>query len=403
MCDTMGLILEGKALFAKNSDRSPNEPQVTEFHPARDWDVKTIQTTYVSVEQAAHTYACLLSRPSWMWGAEMGVNEFGVCIGNEAVFTKGKYSKSGLTGMDMLRLALERSRNAEAARDVIIGLLERYGQGGNCGYDHAFYYDNGFLIMDRSSLFVLETAGKKWAYKAYQRASISNRLSLGADADAYSEGKPYHFTKKHTEPLFTFFSGSKDRWGQTCALIDQADSVPSLFAALRQHEPGVVHPLCQGSVRSTCMHAGGLVGDHSTASMVVELDEGIKVWMTGSSTPCISLFKPLRFGDYVEPLVHPGEARSDAYWQEREHFHRGVIGKVLPAEFYAARDQLEASWLVEADKSQQWRDLTQKALAQEAAFYNRWQSNPGCTDCGSKAFKRYWEKKTQNLGKERKL
>jgi hypothetical protein len=27
------------------------------------------------------------------------------------------------------------------------------------------------------------------------------------------------------------------------------------------------------------------VGDHTTASMVVELDNEIKVWLTGSSTP----------------------------------------------------------------------------------------------------------------------
>lgn len=28
MCDTMGFFHEGSAIFAKNSDRSPNEPQV---------------------------------------------------------------------------------------------------------------------------------------------------------------------------------------------------------------------------------------------------------------------------------------------------------------------------------------------------------------------------------------
>ncbi|RLE94467.1 MAG: hypothetical protein DRN04_03505 [Thermoprotei archaeon] len=60
-------------------------------------------------------------------GAEMGVNEYGLAIGNEAVFTKEPYSKTGLTGMNMLRLALECCKTAEEALNFIIGLLEKYG------------------------------------------------------------------------------------------------------------------------------------------------------------------------------------------------------------------------------------------------------------------------------------
>jgi hypothetical protein len=162
MCDTLGVLFDGHSLFGKNSDRSPNEAQVTEFYPARVCKETSLSATYVAIPQARDTKAVLLSRPVWMWGAEIGVNEAGVAIGNEAVFTKGPYGKPALTGMDLLRLALERSESAESAVNTIIELLETYGQGGNCGFDHTFYYDNSFLVIDRDHLFVLETCAKSW-------------------------------------------------------------------------------------------------------------------------------------------------------------------------------------------------------------------------------------------------
>jgi hypothetical protein len=112
MCDTIGVLLDSSAIFGKNSDRSPNEPQAAEFYPARVCKESDLAATYITIPQARETLAVLLSRPTWMWGAEIGVNEAGVAIGNEAVFTKGAYGKPALTGMDLLRLA----RSAHPAR-----------------------------------------------------------------------------------------------------------------------------------------------------------------------------------------------------------------------------------------------------------------------------------------------
>jgi hypothetical protein len=210
MCDTLGITGQEGSFFAKNSDRSPNEPQVVLLYPARINSDETLKATYIGIEQVKETKTVLISRPVWMWGAEMGVNDCGVAIGNEAVFTKGSYGKTGLTGMDLLRLALERSNSAKQALETVITLLERYGQGGNCGYDHSFYYDNSFLIMDKKELFVLETKDRQWAYRRKNRDCISNRLCIGTDGTAYS-GKQCDFMKTNTDPLFTFFSGSKNR------------------------------------------------------------------------------------------------------------------------------------------------------------------------------------------------
>lgn len=403
MCDTMGMLGEGRALFAKNSDRSANEPQVTEWHPAKTHTEKTVRVTYIDIEQVAHTNAFLLSRPSWLWGGEMGVNEHGVCIGNEAVFTKGPYGKTGLTGMDLLRLGLERSDSAKAALDVIIALLERYGQGGNCGYDHSFYYDNSFLILDRAALYILETAGRRWVWRKVPRGSISNRLSIGADGDAYSEGKPVDFKAKHFEPVYSYFSGSKKRLAQTTGCIDATPDLAGLMRGLRRHSDGVDHPLARPGVAGTCMHAGGLVGDHTTASMIVEVGDAITVWLTGCSTPCISLFKPFRFTNFARqtqpPVYAAGDENSQQYWREREQFHRTVIGHAPPGGFYDQRDALEAGWIARAADAGDtiMQRLTTDALRKEAIFYQFWRSKDFPEISCSGRFRRYWQKKTALL------
>jgi len=397
MCDTLARRFDQGSIFAKNSDRSPNEAQVLEYHPARQGLRGDVKCTYISVPEAAQTNAVLLSRPEWMWGAEMGVNEHGLCIGNEAVFTRGAYGKSGLTGMDLLRLALERCATADEAAALIIELLERYGQGGNCGFDHDFYYDNAFLLMDRRKLLVLETAGKDWAIRESSSAAISNRLSLGTDTDRASQGG--NFRMKHTEPVYTAFSGSACRRGQTLAALPQAETEADFFAALRSHEPGLSNPFTRGSVKSVCMHYGGLVGDHSTASMVAVLTEGrCVVWNSGSSLPCVSFFKPWLFGtETVTPVGGPGN--DGRYWREAENFRRRLLGKRIPHEFYAVRDEIEARWLKEsaALADSDFPAFSAQCLREEAEFYGQWNPDKFESLPCAPGYLRRWEKKTKAL------
>ena len=392
MCDTIGKIIPGiGGLFGKNSDRSPNEPQVVEYYPAMVHEEKTVKVTYIEIEQEKETKALILSRPVWMWGGEMGVNECGVCIGNEAVFTKGAYGKTGLTGMDLVRLALERSETAYEALKCIIQLLETYGQGGNCGFDHDFYYDNGFLIMDRKEIYLLETSGKNWVYKKTTCGAISNRLSIGTDGDVYSEGN-CDFAKKHTEIVYSTFSKASNRRCITLDGISKAGNTEDLFKILRQHEHSG-EAFCRGSVGSPCMHFGGLVGDHTTQSMVVELPENgeMKIWITGTSVPCISIFKPFSFG--------PECATTKEYWMQAEAFRRNLLGCRIPKEYYEERDLLEQELLNAsmAASSENMPELNQLAMQKETEFFDKW-GNYNFQKCKTSAiFRNNWKKKNLAL------
>ena len=84
MCDTLVAVTADGLLFAKNSDRDANEAQVLEWHAADDQAPgASLSATWIEIPQVARTNAIVISRPWWMWGAEMGANEHGVVIGNE--------------------------------------------------------------------------------------------------------------------------------------------------------------------------------------------------------------------------------------------------------------------------------------------------------------------------------
>jgi len=184
MCDTFVALpdatLNGDLIFGKNSDRPNGEIQDVVSFPAKIHTTgDSLQCTYLQIPQAPQTNAVILSKPRWMWGAEMGANEFGVVIGNEAVWTTEPYAETGLLGMDLVRLGLERGTSAYDALQVIVDLMRAHGQGGMCAEHFAMNYHNSYLIADETGAWVLETAGRYWVAEKVTcgTRSISNNLA----------------------------------------------------------------------------------------------------------------------------------------------------------------------------------------------------------------------------------
>lgn len=412
MCDTFiatkQVTEQSKAIFAKNSDRPPNESQYIAFFPSATHGANSrLKCTYIEVPQADRTSAVLLSIPFWMWGAEMGVNEHGVVIGNEAVFSKIPANrKPALLGMDMVRIALERTSSARKALQLIIDLLEEFGQGGNCVHEGESYYHNSFIIADSEDAWVLETVDKEWAARQIKDIySISNCITLQGQFDLASKGlvstatqkgwtkiaQQFDFAKDYSDTIYTNFGKGRNRRATTFSTLETAQgsiTVQSAMNILRRHEADPQNGLTAVDV---CMHAGwGPVRiSQSTASMVVVLDgDHSIVFGTGTSAPCTGIFKPF-WVDASIPDLGPAPASTydsmSLFWSH-ERLHRAtMLNYAERIQVYAEeRDKLENKFIQGA------LALMDTSVRERAAF-------SGQCFCEAKQAEERWLEKIQKV------
>ncbi|MEQ9520644.1 MAG: carcinine hydrolase/isopenicillin-N N-acyltransferase family protein [Parvibaculum sp.] len=421
MCDTMvarpATSANGGLVFAKNSDREANEAQALLYVPAATHEVGTrLQCTYIDIPEARATHAVLLSKPYWMWGAEMGTNDKGLVIGNEAIFAKIKPQKeAALIGMDLLRLALERAATADEAVSVIAGLLSEFGQGGNCGHTSRFEYHNGFLIADaEGNALVMETVGRDWAVERVESIrSISNTFTIGTSIDGESKGlreaatglgwraggTPLNLSETFADRTRSRFATGTERWCRTTELLEPKQgsiNAGTMMSVLRDHGPRAQRDvdwrpdgLLGGSV---CAHASfGPVRrfGQTTGSWITEIRDGKPVhWVTGTSSPDTGIFKPVFFGpgwdEGVQQTFGPaptGRFDERSLWWRHERLHRAVLQDYAPRlnAYRAERDALEAKFRSDVDQyiargctASDAANLQQKCWAEAEKAEDRW-------------------------------
>ncbi|XP_049977487.1 secernin-3 isoform X2 [Alexandromys fortis] len=326
-CDTFVALPPATAgnrvIFGKNSDRLFDEVQEVIYFPAAVHNdlSKRLKCTYIEIDQVPETYAVVLSRPAWLWGAEMGANEHGVCIGNEAVWGREAISKEeALLGMDLVRLGLERADTAEKALDVIVDLLEKYGQGGNCAEGEEFSYYNSFLIADRNEAWILETSGKYWAAEKVQGVrNISNQLSITTRIDReHPDMRNYAKQKGWWDGREDFDFAAAYSYIDTASMMTSPSRYCQGYKLLNKHKGNITFETMMGILRDEPSGINMKGEFLSTASMVSVLPRDSSLpcvhFFTGTPHPERSVFKPFIFVPHISQLF---DTQSPTFELER--------------------------------------------------------------------------------------
>ncbi|MCZ6783162.1 MAG: C69 family dipeptidase [Proteobacteria bacterium] len=355
MCDSVvatgAHTASGATLFAKNSDRKEGECQpFVQFPAAYHPRGSTVDATHISIPQVAETYRVMGHSPWWIWGFEQGVNEHGVAIGNQTVFSKESVEpEPGLIGMDLVRLGLERGRDARESLEMIAALIETHGQGGAAFAPGEGGYHNSFMIADPEQAWVLETSGRRWAARQVELDALSNQLTLGSDwqigsrdlesfarsegwwrssgrldvAAAYRNPDALHIARARLERTRELLGSERGR-----------HDVPSLERLLRDHRSGGIAPPADLTAEdpgyfTVCMHAEP-VGT-TTASLIAPLPTDRTtpwpVWVS-FGTPCIGLFVPLYLDGAIPAVLAGGGERfeEDSAWWVFERLRLAAAG-----------------------------------------------------------------------------
>ena len=321
MCDSLVVrgsrTTDGATLFAKNSDRRGREPQPfvqfpAAFHPRGS----LLQCTHVEIDQVAESYRVMGHSPAWCWGFEHGVNEHGVAIGNHATWSREPLEQEpGLIGMDLVRLGLERGRDAREALEVIAVLLETHGQGGpSFSFEGDDGYQNSFVIADGRAAWVLETTARGWAARLVEGASLTNALTLDSgwqigsrdlERAALQQGfwasnARLDFKAAYAIESWPTYLTERRQSAAMQRLDGPALSLADMKSWLRDHGNGPDPPSASRKVEdpdrySVCMHADPM--SMTTASLVVRLPEEVgrqpwPVWIS-FATPCTGIFVPV--------------------------------------------------------------------------------------------------------------
>ncbi len=339
MCDSVVATAphtrSGKTLFGKNSDRRAGECQpfvqfAEAWHPAGS----KVRCTHIEIPQVEHTFRVMGHKPWWVFGFEHGVNEHALVIGNQAVFSReAPEEEPGLIGMDLLRLALERSRDRHEAVACITALLEQHGQGGPGFAPDGAGYHNSFNIADPTGACFLETSGRHWVVREVECDGLTNHLCTDTtwerssdgfeqavrDAGHWDEEGPVHVERALRNPHIPARL-SNGRLARSRALLAKGDGeldVAAVTHLLRDHGEGCAVPpegltIEDDAFFTLCVHHDP--PGPTTASVITELPTDTTrpwpVWVS-FAVPCSGVYLPV-YLDATLPAAMAAGSRDES-------------------------------------------------------------------------------------------
>jgi secernin len=175
-------------LFGHNCNRPLGEPRALERVAGKTFTAgERLRTPYLSLPQVKNTLTVLAARFAGSWGYAHGVNERGVSAGVSSVKTRLVNDVPGLTGPDLVRLALERSPTALQAVDVVTDLIGRHGPG--VSGDDRDEGDPVLLVADGREAYLLSACSTFWAVQEVREVRAqSDVCQLRQDWDRISPG-----------------------------------------------------------------------------------------------------------------------------------------------------------------------------------------------------------------------
>lgn len=371
MCDSFVALgnstADGSVLLAKSADTEVNEAEHVVRFPRRQYrDGALVRVTHLNIPQARQTHEIILGKSFWSWGGEIGCNEHGVAVGNEAAFSNQKGGKDGVCVLDLLRLVLERSSSAREGVDVVAQHVETFGDGGNCQMMGNFWFDSGLLVADREEAYVINAAGRHWAARRVADVmAISNRYQITDDWELSSlqpiNGRKPDFRAMFADEKREAEVGAVERETMALSMLEARKghiTVKDMADILRcVGDEDEYEVAADDRPTRVCMHAGPYESRfwHATGAMISDASDcGVAVWMTGTSATDLSCFKPLFFDADMPNLgpVPEGTYTEGSLWWKHEHLHRRAMAayREVKPQIRADFDGLEEEFFSEAPR-----------------------------------------------------